>query len=119
MVTTVRSFDGEVRGAQLLSMSVFRDVTEVGIMLGDRGDIGILCEMEPVTGNNSEGRDGMPDRVETVTVVIGEGARTVVVVAVTNGCPMGGPGEFPSPGESLATDTVLNSGAFKAGAGTT
>jgi hypothetical protein len=71
--------------------------------------------MGPVTGNNTGGRDDTADRVETVTVVMGEGARMVVVVAVTNVCPKGGPGECPSPGDSLTTDTVLNRGAFKAG----
>jgi hypothetical protein len=74
--------------------------------------------MGPVTGTDTGGGAGVADGVETVTVVMGEGTHSVVVVTVTNGCAMGGPGECPSLGVSLAADTVLNSGAFEEGAST-
>jgi hypothetical protein len=104
--------------AQLVSITTFTDVTEDGIMPGDWGDTGILCEIGPVTGTGSEGGSGAADGVETVTVIKGDGARTAVVAAVTSGCAKGEPGECPRPGVSLAFDTMLNSGAFKGGAGT-
>lgn len=115
MVLADRSLGGVGTGAQVLSTSVFIGIAHDGVLPGDCGDAGILCNMGPVTGTG-EGA-GAPDGIGTVTVIKGEGARTVVV-AVTNGCAKGGPGECPSPDISLIFDTVLNRGAFKAGAGT-
>lgn len=115
MVLADRSFSGVGTGAQVLSTSVFIVIALDGAMPGDCGEAGILCKVGPVIGTG-EGA-GAPDGIGTLTVVMGEGAITAVV-ADTNGCAKGGPGECPSPDISLIFDTVLNRGAFKAGAGT-
>jgi hypothetical protein len=115
MVLPVRSFGGVGTGAQIVSTSVFIDVAQDGIMPGDCGDAGILCEMGSLIGTG--GGASAPDGIVTVTVIKGEGACTVVV-PVTNGCAKGGSGECPSPDISLIFDTVLSRGAFRAGAGT-
>jgi hypothetical protein len=115
MVHADKSLGGVGMGSQVLSTSVFIDIVQDGVMPGDCGDAGILCEMDPAALGN--GGAGAPDGIGTVTVIKVEGVPTVVV-AVTNGCVKGRPGECSSTDTSLIFDNVLIRGAFRPGAGT-